>query len=276
MQPGAAPYDLTVMHWQRRLFAGLPGLLASGLIAFLPIRSHAQADGTAYTVIYEGVADFKSNTISGPKVGTKFHWHASWSATADGTNLTQDAQLAYSTSTSRFAETVVGPMTFTTLTGDLDVTTTGEPQGDRTCKANLLHLPDKMMNFALSMGPYQGIDGTYAVGVQIGEMPLSADYMKTDNTTEQYCIPAPARNAFSIDKFPDVPSSKVHEFQDARVPLIDVYPIDPSQPFDETRTKDFDYTGPATDPNSPAGTTIYQGSIHSSIRIRSYGPLVIQ
>jgi hypothetical protein len=181
-------------------------------------------------------------------------------------------------------------MTFTTLTGDQEATVTGQPQGDRTCGAKLLHLPGTMMNYALSMGPYEGVDGTYAVAVRIGDLPLSADYMvaqvlperppidgrpdmtQTDNTKDQFCIPAPPRNAFSIDTFPNVPYSKAQEFQDARVPLIDVYPIDPSQPFDETRTKDFDYTGPT----EPTGTTIYEGSIHSSIRIRSYGPLVIQ
>jgi hypothetical protein len=264
------------MLWRRGLLAALPGLLACGLIAFQPVRSHAQDAGTAYTVIYEGTADFKMDTTSGPKAGTTFHWNASWSATADGTNLTQDAQLALSTATSRFPETVVGPMTFTTLSGDLNATTTGEPQGTRKCVANLLHLPGTMMNYALSMGPYQGIDGTYALGVQIGDMPLSADYMKTNNTKDEYCIPAPPRNAFSIDTFPGVPYLKSQEFKAARVPLIDVYPIDPTQPFDETRTVNFDYAGPATDPNNPSGTTIYTGSIQSSIRVRTYGPLVIQ
>jgi hypothetical protein len=161
-------------------------------------------------------------------------------------------------------------MTFTTLTGDLYVTTTGEPQGDRKCGANLLHLPGTMMNYALSMGPYEGVDGTYALAVRIGDMPLSADYMQTDNTKDQFCDRAPPRNAFSIETFPSVPYLKSEEFKAARVPLIDVYPIDPSLPFDETRTVNFDYTGPAN------GTTIYDGYIHSSIRVRSYGPLVIQ
>src|SRR5450631_3019737 len=128
------------MHWRRIWVGGLAGLVACGLGSFQPARSEAQDDSTAYTVIYEGVADFKQNTNSGPTAGTTFHWHASWSATADGANLTQDAQLALSTSTSRFPETVVGTMTFTTLTGDLSAKTTGEPQGDRTCTANLLHL----------------------------------------------------------------------------------------------------------------------------------------
>jgi hypothetical protein len=83
-------------------------------------------------------------------------------------------------------------MTFTTLTGDLYVTTTGDPQGD--------------------------------------------------------------------DTFPGVPYQKVEEFKAARVPLIDFYPIDPSLAYDETQTKNFDYTGPATDPTAPRARRYMTGT----------------
>jgi hypothetical protein len=79
-----------------------------------------------------------------------------------------------------------------------------------------------------------------------------------------------------IDTFPNAPLQKALEFQDARVPLVDIYPIDPSQAFDETRVKNFDYTGDALDLNGPAGTTKYVGQIRSTIEVTTDGPLMIQ